>query len=177
MSKKAAALFTLAAFVLFSTSCTMWRTREINTTADYPRENRKILSVVKASGELVEFSKSNPGRLIGNAISGAATVVVMKRSEIVGPFRSIKKDDHGRIFEVTDSSGWVHSVQEVLKKETNKLTVQARYSMTSGWVSIPLSEVKLVRFKTTNGWMTWLAVQGGFVVVYTFWMAYLLSRD
>ena len=176
MSKKAAALFTLAAFVLFSTSCTMWRTREINTTADYPKENRKILSVVKASGELVVFSKSNPGRLIGNVISGEATVVVMKRSEIVGPFRSIKKDDHGKIFEVTDSSGRVHSVQEVLKEETNKLTVQARYS-TSGGVSIPLSEVKLVRFKTTNGAMTTLAVLGGIAGVWLGLAAYYIRRD
>ena len=176
MSKKVAALFTLAAFVLFSTSCTMWRTREINTTADYPKENRKILSVVKASGELVVFSKSNPGRLIGNVISGEATVVVMKRSEIVGPFRSIKKDDHGKIFEVTDSSGRVHSVQEVLKEETNKLTVQARYS-TSGGVSIPLSEVKLVQFKATNGVMTALAVLGGIAGVFLGLAAYYINRD
>jgi len=176
MSKKAAALFTLAAFVLFSTSCTMWRTREINTTADYPKENRKILSVVKASGELVVFSKSNPGRLIGNVISGEATVVVMKRSEIVGPFPSIKKDGHGRIFEVTDSSGRVHSVQEVLKEETNKLTVQARYS-TSGGVSIPLSEVKLVQFKATNGVMTALAVLGGIAGVFLGLAAYYINRD
>ena len=176
MSKKAAALFTLAAFVLFSTSCTMWRTREINTTADYPKENRKILSVVKASGELVVFSKSNPGRLIGNVISGEATVVVMKRSEIVGPFPSIKKDGHGRIFEVTDSSGRVHSVQEVLKEETNKLTVQTRYS-TSGGVSIPLSEVKLVQFKATNGVMTALAVLGGIAGVFLGLAAYYINRD
>jgi hypothetical protein len=176
MSKKAAALFTLAAFVIFSTSCTMWRTREINTTADYPKENRKILSVVKASGELVVFSKSNPGRLIGNVISGEATVVVMKRSEIVGPFPSIKKDGHGRIFEVTDSSGRVHSVQEVLKEETNKLTVQARYS-TSGGVSIPLSEVKLVQFKATNGVMTALAVLGGIAGVFLGLAAYYINRD
>lgn len=176
MSKKVAALFTLAAFVLFSTSCTMWRTREINTTADYPRENRKILSVVKASGELVEFSKSNPGRLKGNVIIGGATVVVEKRSEIVGPFPSIKKDDHGRIFEVTDSSGRVHSVQEVLKEETNKLTVQARYS-TSGGVSIPLSEVKLVRFKTTNGVMTALAVLGGIAGGLLGLASYYIGRD
>ena len=176
MSKRVAALFTLAAFVIFSTSCTMWKTREINTTADYPRENRKILSVVKASGELVEFSKSNPGRLIGNVIIGEATVVVEKSSEIVGPFPSIKKDGHGRIFEVTDSSGRVHSVQEVLKEETNKLTVQTRYS-TSGGVSIPLSEVKLVRFKTTNGVMTALAVAGGIAGVWLGLAAYYIGRD
>jgi hypothetical protein len=109
-------------------------------------------------------------------ISGEATVVVMKRSEIVGPFRSIKKDDHGKIFEVTDSSGRVHSVQEVLKEETNKLTVQARYS-TSGGVSIPISEVKLVRFKTTNGVMTALAVLGGIAGVWLGLAAYYIGRD
>jgi hypothetical protein len=154
----------------------MWKTREINTTADYPRENRKILSVVKTSGELVEFSKSNPGRLIGHVIIGEATVVVEKRSEIVGPFPSIKKDDHGRIYAVTDASGRVHFVLEVLKEETNKLTVQARYSTSTG-VSIPLSEVKLVRFKATNGVMTAFAVLGVLAGGLLWLMSYYINRD
>jgi hypothetical protein len=102
--------------------------------------------------------------------------VVEKRFEIVGPFPSIKIDDHGRIFEVTDSSGRVYSVLEGLKEETNKLTVQARYS-TSGGVSIPLSEVKLVRFKTTNGVMTALAVLGGIAGGLLGLAAYYIRRD
>lgn len=92
----------------------MWKTREINTTADYPADGRKVLSVVKSSGEAVWFSKSSPGRIAGNAVVGEGVEVAGKRTEIARPVQSIKKRADGTIFQVTDSSGRVHAIQKVL---------------------------------------------------------------
>jgi len=168
MFKKTSALLTMAAFILFSASCTMWTTREINTTTDYPADGRKILSVVNASGEGVEFSKSSPGRLVGNVIVGEGVVVIRKRAEIAGPFPSIKKDAHGRIFEVTDSSGRVHVIQKVLKEEPDRLTVLASYRAFER-ISIPLSDVRLLRCKKTNVALTFAAVMLTVTTAYYVW--------
>jgi hypothetical protein len=149
MSRKPAALFTLAAYVFFATSCTVWRTRPINTTADYRKADRPILMVVKASGDVVEFSKSNPGRVYRYAVVGEAVRIARGSLEIFGPFQLIKKRADGTIYEVTDRSGQVHSVLKVLVSEENRLVIQ-NVSYQPERVSIPLSEVKLVRVRTTN---------------------------
>ena len=131
----------------------MWKTREINTTADYPADGRKVLSAVKSSGEAVEFSKSSPGRIVGDAVVGEGVEVVRKRAEIARPVQSIKKRADGTIFQVTDSSGRVHAIEKVLKEEPDKLTVEIVYR-TSVRVSISLSDVRLLRYKKTNPVLT-----------------------
>ncbi|MBM3305834.1 MAG: hypothetical protein FJY79_07845 [Candidatus Aminicenantes bacterium] len=159
MFKKTTALLTMAAFILFSASCTIttWKTREINTTADYPADGRKVLSVVKSSGEAVEFSNSSPGRIAGAAVVGEGVEVVRKRAEIARPVQSIKRRADGTIFQVTDSSGRVHAIEKVLKEEPDKLTVEMVYR-TYERVSIPLSDVRLLRYKKTNAVLTFAAV-------------------
>lgn len=155
MFKKTIALLTVAAFILFSASCTIttWKTKEINTTADYPADGRKVLSVVKSSGEAVEFSNSSPGRIAGDAVVGEGVEVVRKRAEIARPVQSIKRRADGTIFQVTDSSGRVLAIEKVLKEEHDKLTVEIVYR-TSEPVSIPLSDVRLLRYKKTNTVLT-----------------------
>ena len=161
MSRKATALFALAAFVLFSTSCTTWRTKAVYTPDDYPGPNKKVLSVVKTSGELVEFSKEEPGRVRADAVVGVTTVLQKMNVEIEGPFFSVKKRTDGTIYEVTDAKGQIHPVLLVLKEEPNKLTAQVRYPTTLR-VSIPLSDLRSVQIKRIDAGKTALAIVGGY---------------
>jgi hypothetical protein len=73
MYKRATAIFALAAFALFSSGCMTWRTADLRTMPKPPAQGAAVLSVVKISGERVEFSKSHPGRVKGNIIVGTAT--------------------------------------------------------------------------------------------------------
>ena len=157
MSLKITALFTAAAFTLFTASCSMWPTREIRTESDYPSQNRVVLTVVKTNGEVVEFSKTDPGLVLGEEIRGTARVLVNEKTEIEGPFPQVKRRADGTIAEVTDSKGKVHFVQAVLREEPNLLVVQERYSARLP-IAIPLSDVRLVTYKKTNTVLTVAAI-------------------
>ena len=175
MSRKASALFTVAAFVLFTASCTTWSTKEIYSEVDYPRQDKKVLSVVKESGERVEFSKAEPGRVWGDAIVGPAAVT-MKSVEVEGPFLMIKKGFDGSIEEITDAKGRVYYVRTVLKEEPNKLTIEAR-TLTTQAVSIPLSEARLVKLKKFNIILTALAITSAGAAAFVALAAYYINRD
>jgi hypothetical protein len=153
MPLRITALFTVAAFVLFTASCSMWPTREIRTEADYPSQNRRVLTVVKTNGEMVEFSKQDPGLVMGDEIRGTARVLVNEKTEIEGPFPLVKRRADGTIAEVTDAKGQVHFVRTVLREEPDRLVVQERYSARLP-IAIPLSEVRLVTYKKTNTVLT-----------------------
>ena len=168
MSRKAATLFSLTALVLLSTSCTMWSTKDVTTIADWPKQNQKVLSVVKASGEYVRFSKSDPGLMHGNVIYGMATATVTTAVEVEGPFPSVKKRADGRIYEVTDRSGRVYSVHEVLKEEVNKLTFTVNRTAPAV-VAVPIAEARLIQVKQTNVPLTLIAVMGGLAGAWLIW--------
>jgi len=176
MPPKITALFTIPAFVLFTASCSMWPTREIRTEADYPSQNKRVLTVVKTNGEVVEFSKTDPGLVLRDEIRGTARVLVSEKTEIEGPFPQIKRRADGTIAEVTDSKGKVHFVQVVLREEPNLLVVQERYSDRRP-IAIPLSDVRLVTYKKTNTVLTVaaIAVVGALGLIAL--AAYSLSRD
>ncbi len=176
MSPKITALFTVAAFALFTASCSMWPTREIRTESDYPSQNRRVLTVVKTNGEVVEFSKTDPGLVLGDEIRGTARVLVNEKTEIEGPFPQIERRADGTIAEVTDSKGKVHFVQNVLREEPNLLVVQERYSARLQ-IAIPLSEVRLVTYKKPNTVLTIAAVAVAGALGLIALAAYSLSRD
>ena len=157
MPPKITAFSTIAAFVLFTASCSMWPTREIRTESDYPSQNRVVLTVVKTNGEVVEFSKTDPGLVLGDEIRGTARVLVNEKTEIEGPFPQVKRRADGTIAEVTDSKGKVHFIQAVLREEPNLLVVQERYSARLP-IAIPLSDVRLVTYKKTNTVLTVAAI-------------------
>jgi hypothetical protein len=169
ISAKTAAMI-LTALALLSTSCMMWSTKEVMTIADWPKENQKVLSVVKASGEYVRFSKSDPGLMHGNVVYGLAISAWPESVEVEGPFPSVKKRPDGRIYEVTDRNGRVHSVREVLKDEGNKLTVVTNF-MAPVLVSVPMSEARLIQVKQTNVPLTLAAIAGGLAGAWLIWAA------
>ena len=176
MSPKITALFTAAAFTLFTASCSMWSTREIRMEFDYPSQNKRVLTVVKTNGEVVEFSKTDPGLVLGDEIRGTARVLVNEKTEIEGPFPQIKRRADGAIAEVTDAKGNVHLVQTVLREEPNLLVFQERYSARLP-IAIPLSDVRLITYKKTNAVLTVAAIAlVGALSLFALAM-YSLSRD
>ena len=142
MNKKIISLFTLLAFVIFSVSCYTTKTRRKNTSADWQGKKGKILWVIKTSGEYIEFSKDNPGRIIGDKIVGKAIIlskkVVIDRANI----EENKRDQNGKILKITTKDGKMYTViKGTEKEEKDKITFFARYE-SNELVLIPLSEVK-----------------------------------
>jgi len=144
MNKKIISLFTLLAFVIFSVSCYTTKTRRVNTSADWQGKKGKILWVIKTSGEYIEFSKDNPGRIIGDKIVGKAIIlskkVVIDRANI----EENKRDQNGKILKITTKDGKMYTViKGTEKEEKDKITFFAIYE-SNEQVLIPLSEVKWV---------------------------------
>jgi len=152
MSKKQVSVITLVVFVLTSTSCTMIRTADL-TKADYPGKSARIMSLVMNSGVPVVFSGS--GRIRGDTITGMAIVGIEER--IPAPPTSIKKHPDGTIYEIIDRTGRAHSVLGVLNEGETEWTIVASGSTVQP-VSIPLSEVKQVKYKKINTGLTILAI-------------------
>lgn len=151
------AVTTLAAFILASASCTMWRTKDISTVRDVPDRSTRIESVLKASGEHINFAKSDPGRIHGFVIEGTALARLSVPIEIQGPFSSIKKRADGSVYEITDSDGRVHQVQRVLKEGDGRWSILIN-DMTTQPVSIPLSEVRQIHFKESRPLLAFIAI-------------------
>jgi len=142
MNKKIISLFTLLAFVIFSVSCYTTKTRRVNTSADWKGEKGKILWVIKTSGEYVEFSKDNPGRIIGDKVVGTAIIlskkVVIDRADI----EKIKRDQKGKILKITTKDGKIYKVVKgTEKEEKDKITFFTIYE-SNELVFVPLSDVK-----------------------------------
>lgn len=163
-----------AALALLSTACMTWATKDVRTVADWPRQNQKVLSVVTASGRLVQFDKSSPGRMQGNAIYGLAVLSAKEPIELEGPFPSVKKRADGSVYEITDRTGKVYGVKEVLKAEGDRMIVVER-SAGPAVVSVPIAEARLVKVRKTNGPLTFLAIMGGLGVAWMVNMAISLA--
>lgn len=157
MSQRAISLFTLAGFVLLATSCVTWRTKNIGGITDAPGWGAMVMTVVKTSGERIEFAKSDPGRVRGQAIQGTALVRFSVPLEIQGPFSAIKARPDGSVYEVTDGAGRVHQVLRVLKRGDAEWSILI-IDRTTRPVSIPLTDVRQIRFKRHSPFLTFLAV-------------------
>ena len=131
----------MVAFIIFSLSCTT--TKNVRLDAVDVKENGKIkiLQVDTKSGETIEFSKKQPGRIYKESILGTAVSVTgeLDRAYIKGK----EKDKKGEIVRIM--------------------------------VSIPLSEVKMIKIKESNTGLTFLVVGVIGVAVYLF-LKNLVSR-
>lgn len=160
MSRKPIAVATIALFVLFSTGCMTWATKEIKTSADVPRPDVRIGSVVMRSGEVVEFSREAPARIAGSQVVGTVDAVREREVEIEGPFPLIDRNADGAVTRVTGADGKVWVVRKVLSEGPNTMTVRVAERVT-GPVAIPLSDIWQIKVKRTNTALTVLAALGG----------------
>lgn len=71
MCKKIVSSLTLGAFIVFSLSCYSAKNVDLKTLAGWERRDVVILSVLKTSGEHIEFSESKPGRISNDRIVGS----------------------------------------------------------------------------------------------------------
>jgi hypothetical protein len=152
---------TVAALALLSASCVSVRTTDLRTLTEPLPPNVRVLSLVKDSGEVVLFSKSDPGRLSGYRIVGLARERESKPVDLAGPFQ-IKKDAKGRIFEVTDGKGGVYTVERVLSQDGDRMTILA-----SLWtpISVPLAEVRTIEVRKVNALKAAAYVSGGILAI------------
>jgi hypothetical protein len=155
--RKATSLFTLAAFVLMSASCTTLKTKAVFMPSELAGLHAKIAAVVKASGERVEFSPSGLGRVRGDAVTGTALARYGVPVEIQGPFSSIKRRPDGSVYKITDGSGREHAVVRVSNEGDTTWTILIN-DTTVQPVSIPLSEVKQITYKKPNTALTAIAI-------------------
>jgi hypothetical protein len=175
LPKKVVAALTAVVFVLFSTSCVTWRTKEVRTYADMPYPHARVMRVVKKSGEVIEFSRYAPARIVGNQVVGTTRIAREREVEIEGPFPLIRRLDDGTPAKVTDAKGRVWSVRKVLKEEPNRMTILAAEQVT-GSLAIPLSEVRWISIRRPNVPLTILAVLGALGVASYAFVVYNVSR-
>lgn len=176
MTKKIAALITLIAFGMSSTACMTWRTREVRTVADYPRQDKKVLAVYTASGGVIQFSRSDPGRIVGQTVVGRAYGESVREVEVQRPFRLIRKANDGSVASVTDSAGRVYIVRKVLKEEPDRMLLQIVERGIQP-LSIPLAEARLIKVKRLNLPLTILAVVGVGSAAFVAALAHALNDD
>jgi len=127
-----------------------------------PADGTAVLSVVKTSGEVFQFSKSSPGRVQGFAVVGRGRDAVITRIELTGPFPLIRKKDDGTIYEVVDAKGRVYSVQGVLGRGEDRMTILA-----SAWsqVSIPLADARQIEVRKSNALLIAAIISGSLVAL------------
>jgi len=155
MSRKIISLFTLFAFIVFSVSCYTTRIKEVRTAADWKGKRGKILSLVKTSGEYIEFSKNSLGRIYEDKIAGTAVVLSKEIDISRDNIKEFKKDKKGMISEIKNKDEKIYHVvpgtarevsiqSDLTGKEEERIIFFTTYE-TSESIIIPLSEVKSVR--------------------------------
>ncbi len=95
--KKLISLFTMIAFIVFSLSCFSTSMR-LNVDAAKETEKIKILQVVTKSGESIEFSKEQPGRIYNKIIEGTAIRVTGELDKAY--IQRKEKDKDGKILRI-----------------------------------------------------------------------------
>ena len=157
MSRKVISIYTLLAFIIFSISCYSTSTKKVRKAANWYGKEAKIFSVVKTTGEYIEFSKEKPGRISGNKITGTSIILSKKTSMERADIKKIRKHSDGRIFEVIDKEGKIYHVVGTAREEEDKFILFTTYASSES-VSIPLSEVKSLKIKRINLLLTALVI-------------------
>lgn len=159
MARKIIALVTLSAFMIFTVTCTVHKTKTVpaKTTSAWKGKKVDILGVGTTSGGYVKFMKNKPGRIVGDAVVG--TIELPKEVEI--PQDQVKememkkakasgKQDQKVAFVITRDG----------KRYEDVILRQDRLFKKTEVVSIPLAEVESVQFRKTDPAMSFLASVG-----------------
>jgi hypothetical protein len=158
MSRKIISLFTLFAFIVFSISCSITRLKEVRTADDLRGKKGKIVSLAKTSGEHIKFSKNGRGRVYGDKIVGTIAVISKKVEITRDNIKTVKRDEKGKILEITHKNGNAYLVaygsvkvvsikDDLTGKEEERIIFYTPPYETYETIAIPLSEVKSVKVK------------------------------
>jgi len=159
MAKKFAALFLIAVFGLFNVSCVSSRARSgTNIGSVGPRE--VIASVVTKSGQIIDFRKNDPGRVVPGAgiVGRVPQSFDINRADI----GQIVRDDKGKVLRLTTKDGTGYTIAS-FSEEGDPCRFEAYVTIT-----IPFSDVQQVwtrRDDTAKNFFTGAGVLLGAAVI------------
>lgn len=174
--KKLISLFTMIAFFVFSLSCTITKNMRLDAAAIKENGNIKIVQVVTKSGEIIEFSKKQPGRILNESIIGIAERVTKEIEIDITDVEHNKCNEKGEVNEIITIDGKVYKdfVGAVKKeKDTYVFTTILESNIK---VSIPISEVRQVGIEGQKPHLVLFVIAGIIAGVVFFFYFTRLSR-
>jgi hypothetical protein len=174
--KKIISLFTMTAFIVFSLSCYSTKNMRLDVDAAEKVKKEKILSVVMASGETIEFSKKQPGRILNESIIGIAERVTKEIEIDITDVEHNKCNEKGEVNEIITIDGKVYKdFVGVVKKEKDTY-VFTTILESHIKVSIPISEVRQVGIEGQKPHLVLFVIAGVIAGVVFFFYFTRLSR-
>ena len=132
----------MVAFIIFSLSCATTKNVRLDDISVKENGKIKILQVDTKSGETIEFSKNQPGRIYNDSITGTDVRITGELDKAY--IKQIEKDKKGKILRIM--------------------------------VSIPLSEVEMIKIKESNTGLTFLVIGVIGVAIYLFLNNYVMPK-
>jgi hypothetical protein len=156
MTKKAVALFTLAAFWVFSTSC-VYRVQQKDFKAVASQGTEaKILALQTKSGDYLEFGEARPARIGGGVVYGEAVKTVEFSSDEIADVIAPVGNKPGTVTTKTGPSYRMLDWRLAGDHYICKIYLP---------VSVPVSEVQLGWVKTVNSGASFLQGLGYLLVI------------
>jgi hypothetical protein len=156
MAKKAVALFTLAAFWVFSTSC-VYRVEQKDFKAVARQGTEaKVLALQTKSGDYLEFGEGRPARIGGGVVYGEALRTVEFSMDEIDHISPPVGKQPGGVFTKAGKNYRMLDWRQVGDRYACKVFVP---------VSVPVSEVQLGWVKTVNTGASFLQGLGYLLVI------------
>jgi hypothetical protein len=169
MLRKATAVFTLLAFVVFSASCTVYRVKQEGGHAVAKKGPKaKILRVQTKSRDFFEFREDSPATIRDGVLIGECLRTVEFSQESILHQKAPSPEALG---EITTSDGKQYRILTV-RPAGDSLICQAYVP-----VSIPVSEIQLAWAKSVNTGATILQTVGVVVVAVFLLALWVLSEE
>ena len=141
--KKITALFAMFSFSVFMFSCYTTKNIKIDTLDAKKSKDTEILRVTKTSGEIIEFNKDRPGKIVADKVTGTAVKITKEIELEKEDIKEIKKSK-GKISKIITRDGKSYEVFSAFSKERKDKFIIAVAFDTNESVTIPLSQVSLV---------------------------------
>lgn len=143
MFKKIILMFLLLTVSILSFSCSFTKQIKPESPADWKRKKGHVGGVVTVSGDRIEFSEENPGKILNNCIIGdAKKEIEIEHSNI----DKIERNYTGKIITIKTKDGNVYQVKHTIPAPKHK-----RIIIIYEPIKIPLSEVEMAWKKIDIG--------------------------
>lgn len=146
MKRQIIAILTLGSFIVFSFSCYSVQPIKLEKLSAPGADKIEIRKVEKTSGESVDFSKSDPGRVSGNFITGTGALTKTLEFVEIASADVQTTDDHRdkNFISVTTRDGKSYDCKKVVK-QGDKSVLYILKDVTNGvnsFLKVSLSEVE-----------------------------------
>jgi hypothetical protein len=171
MNRKFVSVITLVAFSIFTISCAVHRVEEMAAEKAEAKNQAgkkvRIMSIVTDSGESIDFPKGYPGAIVGDNIVSTGSPVARKTwTELdKADIKATSKDSQGKVIELRTEDGKIYKVEKDTYSELGNKVMFTSVTQVSR-VSVPLSDVELVRIRHVDVASTFLATLGSIALVF-----------